>query len=99
MVNVHKYLFILHYFNFQLNLVGFGIASSVGTIYQRGSCMGVDINMNEFMLNGGYGVKSAKKSKNNFEVTDGHNNGQSGFYFHITICPSKFPLCHNISEK
>lgn len=30
----------------------------LATIYQRGSCLGTDVNINEFMLNGGYVVKA-----------------------------------------
>ena len=35
----------------------------LATIYQRGSCMGADLNVNEYMLSGGYAVKSEPKKR------------------------------------
>jgi endonuclease YncB( thermonuclease family) len=49
----------------------------LATVYQRGSCMGVDININEYMLNGGYGVKSAAK-KYRPSSSDDQEYGNSG---------------------
>lgn len=43
----------------------------LATVYQRGSCIGVDINVNDFMLNGGYAVKTNNRKSRDREDDDG----------------------------
>ena len=35
----------------------------LATVYQRGSCMAVDINVNEYMLNSGHAIKADNRKK------------------------------------